>query len=184
MNHCQPIKDDDVTEALSSVANNSGSIPRIRQKPIGWSFEDWKRCFQHGSGKIRFGCCTDNLGNSQYLRAVQGHSGGANLDAKLQSNIKMPCGRTNISVDLLCDYWSIAEGCRIAGGISSQKGRPACVFTAVDPMFTPLFEENEPRMIPYTMKWRSYEKMLRTKDWNFITQRAMRNYDIITHQIS
>ena len=121
MNQCQPIKDDDVTEALSSVANNSGSIPRIRQKPIGWSFEDWKRCFQHGSGKIRFGCCTDNLGNSQYLRAVQGHSGGAKLDAKLQSNIKMPCGRTNISVDLLCDYWSIVEGCRIAGGNQQSK---------------------------------------------------------------
>ena len=49
----------------------------------------------------------------------------------------------------------------IARGISSEKGRHACFFTAVDPMnvpmLTPRFEEDEPRMIPSTMKWRSIQ---------------------------
>ena len=42
---------------------------------IGYSVEGWKRCPEHGSDKIRFECSINNMGNLQYGRAIQGHSG-------------------------------------------------------------------------------------------------------------
>ena len=53
-----------------------------------WSPEDLKRCLEHGSDKIRSEYCVDTLGKPQYLRAIQGHSGGEKLDEQLQSHIK------------------------------------------------------------------------------------------------
>ena len=65
---------------------------------MGWSFEDWKRCLEHGSDKIRFEYFVDNLGNPQYLRAIQRHSGGENLDGQLQSHIRIPIWKYKIAV--------------------------------------------------------------------------------------
>ena len=88
---------------------------------------------------------------------MQGHSRGEKFDAKLQSHIKKPNGWTTF----LCifgsayDYRSIVEGCLIAeeSAVKREDKR-----TAVDAlnimMLTPRFTENEPRMIPYRMKWR------------------------------
>ena len=55
----------------------------------------------------------------------------------------------------------------MAGRNSSRKGRQVCVLTTVDPMnipmLTPRFEENEPRMIPPRMKWRTVCRI--QKNW-------------------
>ena len=58
-------------------------VEGFKRTTMGWSFEDWKRCPEHGSDKVRFEHCVDNLGNPQYLQAIQGHSGGGNLDEQL-----------------------------------------------------------------------------------------------------
>ena len=99
---------------------------------IGYSFEDWKRCLEHGSDNIRLECCIDNLGTPQYLRAFQ-------RDTPVEQASSYDCR-------------SVVEGCLIAGGISSQKGKQACFFTLTHPMnipmLTPHCEENESLMIP------------------------------------
>ena len=82
--------DDNVTEALfhvtrarrsNSLADHSGLFQRIRQNHwmVVRGLEE-----EHGSNNIGFEYCIDNLENPQYLRAIQAHSGGAKLDAKLQ----------------------------------------------------------------------------------------------------
>ena len=56
------------------------------------------------------------------------------------------------------EYRSISEGCLVVGGIGVRQERQTCFFTAVYPinipLVTPLFTGNEPRMIPYRLKWR------------------------------
>ena len=57
------------------------------------------------------------------------------------------------------------------GGLSSQKVRKACFFTAMDPMnapmLTPRFIENEPRLIPHRMKWKTVRN---TIHWFYLTK--------------
>ena len=62
------------------------------------------------------------------------------------------------------------EGGLIGGGSSNPKGKQACILTVVDPMnilmLTPRFTENEPRMTPYRMRWRSVQSTENKYDLN------------------
>ena len=111
-----------------------------------------ENCLKHGCDKIRFEYCVDNLGNPQYLRAIQEDSSGEELDEQLQRHIK-----NSIEWTIFCVILDL----HVIGGISSEKERQACFFMAVDamkiPMLTPRFTENDPRMIPDKMKWISVQ---------------------------
>ena len=125
-------EDDNVTEALSNVTrtrrsnslvNNSGSFRRIRQNHwmVIHGLEDMRRTRPN---KIGFEYCIDNSCNPQYPRAVQGRSGRAKLDAKLQGNI-----HNSLCVDQLflhhVGFFFVFAGLSrreapFAGGISSN----------------------------------------------------------------
>ena len=79
-------------------------------------------------------CCVDILGNPQYLRGIQAYSGGAKLDAKLQSNTKIPNKWTTFLYHngSSYDHKSMVEGGLVARRISNQQRRQACFFTPVD----------------------------------------------------
>ena len=124
--------DDDVAGALSYVERTRHGALHWQTvldhfkgfvKTVGWSFEDWNRCSEHGSEKGRFEYCIDITGNPQYQRALQGHSGGAKLDtkvAKVTSQFHTD-GPTFLSHIGSCVYRSIVKGCLIEGGIRSRK---------------------------------------------------------------
>ena len=71
-------EDDYVSEALSditrsrrsnSLANNSGSYPRIRQKPWAGHLRSGGDAKNTDRDSIRFDYCINNLGNPQHLRS-------------------------------------------------------------------------------------------------------------------
>ena len=124
------------TRRSKSIANNSGSFPRIRQhhQRVIRGLEEMPR---------------KRIGQDQ-ARVLYQQFG--------QSAVPRSFSRTLWWSKIRCNG-PIVEGGLIAGGSISQKRGQACFFTTADLMnvlmLTPRFEENEPRMIPYRMKWRS-----------------------------
>ena len=58
-----------------------------------WSDDRWKACLAAGGGfKRRYQYCSDNLGSTIYLRALQGHSGSNLIDPTLQDNVLIGTG--------------------------------------------------------------------------------------------
>ena len=168
-------EDGDVIEALLCVTRTRRStywqmildLFKGLDQIIGCSLEDLKRSLEYGSDMLILENCIDNLGNPQNLRAIEAYSGGARLDAKLQSNIQSQYGWTKFlyHIEPSHDDRSTVEGEESA----VKEERQACFFTAVDPMnfpmLTPLGEENEPRMIPYKNemeKWSEYSIVVRS----------------------
>ena len=85
----------------------------FRRTTIGRSFEDWKNGLKH----IVFAI----YAYPQYLRAIQGHSSGEELDDKLQNHQNsILMHRTQCHVGSSYDYSSIVEGGLHARGISNQ----------------------------------------------------------------
>ena len=90
---------------------------------MGWSFE--KRCFEHGSDRIRFESCIDNLGNPQCLRVLQGHSGGAKLGAQLQSHVEIPFEWANFCIMLLQVFYRGRTSYRRRNQLSKREDKLA-----------------------------------------------------------
>ena len=101
---------------------------------------------EHGSDKVRFECCVNNLGNPQYLRAIQGHVGDK-MDEHWQRHVQCPHGHNFCIIldlhPLAGPSWKVtsqeeAEGkaCLLLYGSESDN-------IPVIPRFT----GNEPRMI-------------------------------------
>ena len=92
------------------------------------------------------------------MRSVQGHTGGEQINPRLQNNVFVPyvCSDDICHVGSPNAYRSICDLGLFAGGLGFRKGRQTCFFTTVDPtvatMLTSRFEENEPRTILCQLK--------------------------------
>ena len=110
--------------------------------------------------KVRYDYCLNPSGRIAYMRAIQGHSGGEQIDPQYQSNTKKYFWTTYIYH--LGSSWDLSSLCSaglITGGRNAKNGRQTYFFTAVDPMdptmITPRVEEGQPRMLQYKLKWRA-----------------------------
>ena len=65
---------------------------RSFEEAVNWPLEDWKTCLEHGTDKIRFEYCLDRKRQIQYMRSVRGHSGGQQIDPRLQNNVHISHG--------------------------------------------------------------------------------------------
>ena len=182
-------EDGDVTEALLCVTRTRRStywqmildLFKGLDQIIGCSLEDLKRSLEYGSDMLILENCIDNLGNPQNLRAIEAYSGGARLDAKLQSNIQSQYGWTKFLYHIESSH---DDRSTVEGEESAVKEEDKLAFSQLwtrwnFPMLTPLGEENEPRMIPYKNemeKWSEIQyccsicELLETKEWNFIKE--------------
>ena len=52
----------------------------------------WRNLIHRGSDKPRFQYCLDPNENLMYIRAIQGHSGGALIDPELLNYVEIPFG--------------------------------------------------------------------------------------------
>ena len=55
---------------------------------VTWTFGDWMTCLDNGTDQLRFEYCLGRNRDIQYMRSVQGHSGGQQID--LQNNVLLP----------------------------------------------------------------------------------------------
>ena len=86
-----------------------------------------------------------SAGTIQYLRAIQGHSGGKHTNPTLQDNVSLPddfaehiyhVGSSQVTQ-------SIFQSGLIPGGKDVKKGRHAVFMTAVNPMYIDLYREKD-----------------------------------------
>ena len=147
---CLHKEDFDVAEALSMLRGPDGAthwqiiLDHFQgfYKTIASSFEDWKRCLEHGLHKIRCECCS--AVPPRYSRT---HQWIPIWTHRWKVTSKIPYGWTKFLYHTGSSYdcRSIVELGVTAGGNSSPKGRRARFSTLVDPMnvpmLAPLFEE-------------------------------------------
>ena len=135
--------------------------------------------WKNGTDKIRIDCCLDRIRQIQHMRSVQGHSGGQQIDPRLQNTVLIPYGWSDYiyHVGSSFDYRSICEGGLIAGGNGGREGRQTGFFTVVDPMpiamLPPRYEPNEPRTIPHKLKWRRMHSAVHRFDLRLAQNKGM-----------
>ena len=124
--------------------------------------EDWLHSFYLGSIKTRFEICKDENGESRYIRAIQGHSGGVIISPRLMNYLMIPYKwkRFIYRVGRARDQYSIAEIGLVAGGKERKEGRPTIFFTLLD-LFNRDADEAElitdikkPRKVQHQVHWR------------------------------
>ena len=100
-----------------------------------WSDDQWKACLAAGRGsKRRYQYCSDNLGTSIYLRALQGHSGSNLIDPMLQDNVVIGTGIFPYIYHVGCTFnlHSIINNGLVPGGQNLSR-RQTVFFLPVDP---------------------------------------------------
>ena len=100
-----------------------------------WSDDRWKACLVAGGGsKRRYQYCSDNLGTSLYLRALQGHSGSNLIDPTLQDNVLIGTGIFPHIYHVGCTFnlHSIINNGLVPGGQNLSR-RQTVLFLPVDP---------------------------------------------------
>ena len=85
--------------------------------------EDWLNCFYLGSFKTRCEICKDEDGELEYIRAIQGHSGGIIVPPRLMNNVMIPHKWKEFfyHVGRARDQYSIAETGLVAGEKNEKK---------------------------------------------------------------
>ena len=87
--------DDTSTTTSRSSSRKDWAMERRRLLPMfcrdhldapEWTKQMWLDYLQSGSDNKRFQYCLDNNGYLLYMRAIQGHSGGNDVDPPLQDN--------------------------------------------------------------------------------------------------
>ena len=150
----------------------------FEKKTEHWSIRTWISFLQRGGGpKKRFQCCLNS--NSPklflYLRAIQGHSGGALVDPRLQDNVLLP----NDFIEHIDhvgnshDLHSIIQSALILGGNSLRKDTHAVFFTAVNPVRANQhkevdFDRTKPRIAVYKNTWKIHQNTVYQKRSNAI----------------
>ena len=81
----------------------------------------WKRV----TNEIREECCLDESSKIQCMRSIHGHSGGQQMNPRLQNNVLVLYGWSDhiYHVRSSHDYQSISEADLFAGGIGFREGR-------------------------------------------------------------
>ena len=100
-----------------------------------WSDDRWKACLAAGGGsKRRYQNCSDNLGTTIYLRALQGHSGSNLIDPTLQDNVVIGPGIFPYVYHVGCTFnlHSIINNGLVPGGQNLSR-RQTVFFLPVDP---------------------------------------------------
>ena len=84
LRHCPNLwEDDGATSWNVLVGFCSEAFPETKT----WTSKDWLSSPEQGATKVRFEYCLDNNDDVQYMRAIQGHSGGERIDPKLQNDL-------------------------------------------------------------------------------------------------
>ena len=151
---------------------------------------------QRGGGpKKRFQYCVDPISPDTplYLRAIQGHSGGSQIDPALQDNVSLPNDFADYiyHVGSSHDLHSIIQSELIPGGKDVKKGRHAVFFMAVNPMLDDHtrqdYDLTKPRIVVYNHNrkvhqntvYRANLKVAQKKGFTFYQTRS--NAMIILH---
>ena len=113
-----------------------------------WTIRTWLNYLQRGGGaKKRYQYCVDPCSADTifYLRAIQGHSGGKQIDPTLHENMWLPSDFAEhiYHGGSSHELHSIIESGLIPGGKDVQQKRHAVFFTAVNPTFIDQHKESE-----------------------------------------
>ena len=125
-----------------------------------FSNSKWLSLIHGGSDKHRFQYCLDSNENLMYIRAIQGHSGGALVDPELMNYVAIPLGWKEYLYHVGGSFamHSIMQAGLVAGGKDTKEGRQTVFFTVLDRLGDELDEEYEdlsqPRRVHYKSKWR------------------------------
>ena len=63
---------------------------RDHENASTWTIPEWLDLLRAGSDKKRFQYCFHSDGFIDYMRAIQGHSGGSKVDPQLLDNVQIP----------------------------------------------------------------------------------------------
>ena len=63
---------------------------------ISLETKDCKDCLMNGTDNVLFECCLHQQCRIGYLRPIQGHPRGIIIDPKLQKNVKISNGKTDV----------------------------------------------------------------------------------------
>ena len=146
----------------------------------------WHRWFPHNSNLLRIGqiqqgldICKEEEGTKKrfqycldpyspetilHLRAIQGHSGGYQIDTALQDNVTLPSDFAEYvyHVGSSHDMHSIIQSGLTLGGKDVKKGRQTVFFTTKNPMFAHLHKQRDydvrkPRTAVYKPNWKIHQ---------------------------
>ena len=109
-----------------------------------WANNEWLDLLHERSGKKRFQYCLNSDGFIHYLRAIQGHSGGNQVDPLLLDSVKIPYMWSEYLYHVgssLCMH-SIIHAGLIAGGKDAEEGRQTVFFKSVNPII--ILYDSEP----------------------------------------
>ena len=121
---------------------------------------------RRGGPKKRFQYCQDHFSADTflYLRAIQGHSGGNQIDPAVQDNVLLPSDFAEYiyHVGSSLDMHSIILSGLMPGGKDVKRGRQTVFFTAVNPMFAHLHKQRDhdvtkPTIAFYKQKWKIHQ---------------------------
>ena len=70
-------------------------ITRFLDK-ISLETEDCKDCLVNGTDNVLYECYLHQQCQIEYLKPIQGHPRGIIIDPKLQNNVKISCGWTDV----------------------------------------------------------------------------------------
>ena len=104
-----------------------------------WTNQMWIDHLHRGSNKKRFQCCLNSDIFTLSTRAIQGHSGGNNVELLLLVDVQTPCtwNKYIYHVGSSLDLLSTIQSGWIAGGKDTKEGRQAVFFPAVSSMTEP-----------------------------------------------
>ena len=66
------------------------------QRTANWTFDDLKTCLETGIHQIVLEYCLDEENQTHCMRSVQGHTGGRQIDPRLQNNVLIPHGMVGL----------------------------------------------------------------------------------------
>ena len=106
-----------------------------------------------GGSKRRYQYCSDNLGTTLYLRALQGHSGSNLIDPTLQDNVLIGPGIFPYiyHVGSTFNLYSIISNGLVPGGQDSSR-RQTVFFLPIDPRDT---DHKDPEHIDFSVPRRA-----------------------------
>ena len=111
------------------------TLSRYHSVAPRWTNQMWIDHLHRGSNQKRFQCCLNSDSFILFMRAVQGHSGGNNVELSLLVDVQISCTwkKYIYHVGSSLDLHSIIQPGLIAGG-KNTKSRQAVFFTAVSSM--------------------------------------------------
>ena len=167
------------------------SIQEHFPKTPSWSDSHWIACLAAGGGaKRRYKYCTDASERIEYLRALQGHSGGNLIDLSLQDNVIIQSGFFQYIYHIGCgiNFHSIINNGLIPGRQSSSK-RQTVFFLPIDPRDK---EHKDPEEVDFTQPrraqylhsaWKKHQDAVLWVDINLAVRRGLTFYQTRSNAI-